>query len=306
MGAGFAPALVGWLQSAPRQGTAVPCTPAEKLPISNIGIVRMEVCALSGNEGSQSGKLADQPPQPLKPGTKKTRLWIRPHSSSYELPYYTSLPFRMSGKSLLRITMDLLGVAILLGSLWLVLHYYASGSLAGKGCTSQQSCNVQQSPRTGVQSSLTGAQTATVTPSPAPTPRRVASPITYPNLAPSPTLTRTPGPTLAPRLTPTPRVAILTVTPVTFIISYPLVCSQNLPTPFILMNTGSRALVWWVDKKTTSPGLRVTAASKNYLLQPERTVTANLMCRTVAGPDQYKLQLLYNGGSLTIPVQISR
>ncbi len=210
----------------------------------------------------------------------------------------------MSGKSVLRIIMDLFGVAILLGSLWLMLHYYASESLAGKGCTSQQSCNVQQSPRTGVQSSLTVSQTATVTPSPAPTPRRVASPITRPRLAPSPTLTRTPGLTLPPRLTPTPQVAILTVTPVTFIISYSLVCSRNLPTRFILMNTGSGAVLWWVDKKTTSPGLSVTAPSKNYLIQPGRKVTASLRCTTVAGPDQYQLQLLYNAGSLTIPVQI--
>ncbi len=210
----------------------------------------------------------------------------------------------MSGKSVLRIIMDLFGVAILLGSLWLMLHYYASESLAGKGCTSQQSCNVQQSPCTGVQSSLTVSQTATVTPSPAPTPRRVASPITRPRLAPSPTLTRTPGLTLPPRLTPTPQVAILTVTPVTFIISYSLVCSRNLPTRFILMNTGSGAVLWWVDKKTTSPGLSVTAPSKNYLIQPGRKVTASLRCTTVAGPDQYQLQLLYNAGSLTIPVQI--
>jgi hypothetical protein len=135
------------------------------------------------------GKLAEQPTPPVNIKTKKASIWIRPYSLPVEIGRrafrYLSPPRIPTLKDMLRFVIDLLGVIILLGSLWILLsetlmssdiEMNSSKIPVPQTCLNIQRCPPKGSTAIGVALKPTSGVSPTITFVPSPTPRQEQSP----------------------------------------------------------------------------------------------------------------------------------
>jgi hypothetical protein len=249
--------------------------------------------------------LSPQTSKPKSPEERRTSIWIRPtdvRNILVELRalayYYLSPPRLPKWKGILRFGVDLLGIAIVLSFIsFLVTQALINSTLI----------NAQSAPLTTGCIAIQGCDKAAATPKATPSqPASQGSPIAIltPLLPPTPRpvqLSPTPGPSLSP----TPSTAVLSVVPSSLTVSYSHVCAIKAPVLLVLKNVGGAPLLWSQDKNNTSPGIHIVDPTKAYLLQQGQSVTANAFCSPGNNGSHYKLEILYNGGEVTIPVMVT-
>lgn len=248
-------------------------------------------------KASSKGRLTDTSAQRMHLKTRKPSIWIRPRNLPIEigaLTYKVLSPPRMpKWKSLVRFVIDLLGVIILLASIWFFLSQTSMSShikMIQQGITKSQACALQNA------CAVNGEVSLAVSSKPSPGTTTGASLM--------PIITPTPGQNPSPASSPTPSVAVLSI-PSSLTLSYALSCATGQPGLLILSNTGGAVLVWLEDKPHTSQQLSIYDPQKLYLIQPGKSATAYVKCSPTIAPGQYNLQILYNGGSSSVTVIIT-
>lgn len=248
---------------------------------------------LKGNGGLRQQARARAHEQ-VPPTEKKEALWIRPHDAPLRVqaggkklrPY---APRRMRApKTYLLIGFNLVGVAIVLASAWMLL---ANFTRSGSAPVSETS--VSRTPESAVCTNIQHCATKTT----GKTPTHGASPQSSPTTKPTVGKTSTPNPTLSS--------TSLSVVPQSLTISRSSVCSIGALTPLTLVNQGSSLLIWSQDIAGTSPGLTITDPGRTYRIPPGQTASGSIRCRGSLPTGQYKLGIDFNGGVAHIVVVVT-
>jgi len=229
-----------------------------------------------------------------EPRKKKPSLVIRPDHRSNQWPRDPLAPVHIHWRSALKLGANIAGVLILLSAVILILTQ-VRGSFSGFSrtpiCVGDQLCTEQGTSRVGgAISSPIAAQSVTASVS-FPSPPTVIVTATRP-AGPQPTATPPPYP-------------LLKVTPASATIAhYPYCSSHKVALIIQLQNTGGQPLVWRKGAKT-SPGFAMNVSGNGYLIEPGQTVKVKLSCSPNDIKGQYRVQIAYNGGAMSIPVQIT-
>lgn len=228
---------------------------------------------------------------------KKTPpLVIRP-DRSYQWPRNTPVPVRVSWRNAVKLGLNILGIAILTGTVVLVLTQIRGGRSGFSQtpiCVGDQLCSANGTSRAGTASSSPiASQSATVSN----------------NLSSLPTVVTIVTPTsgsvqLTPTATPPP-YPVLKVTPANATIAhYPYCSNHKVALVIQLQNTGGQPLVWRQGGKT-SPGFTMNVSGNGYLIEPGQTVKVKLSCSPNDVKGHYHVEIAYNGGAMVLPVQVT-
>lgn len=227
---------------------------------------------------------------------KKPPLVIRP-DHSYQWPRHAPVRVHVSWRTVLKLGINILGVLLLAGAGVLVLTQIR-GSLDGSSrtpvCVGDQLCTANGTSRAGTTSSSpVASQSATASNglSLLPTVIAIITP-TPGSVQPTPTATPPPYP-------------VLKVMPANATIAHDPYCSNHKVALIVqLQNTGGQPLIWRQGGKT-SPGFTMNVSGNGYLIEPGQMVKVKLSCSPNDIKGHYHVQIAYNGGTMSIPVQVT-
>ncbi len=236
----------------------------------------------------------------------KPLLLIRPRGFSLEMENILFVrrlsPSRIpTFNSMLRIVLNLFSVLVVVGATWFLISeasIYAYPEIKQATTTKPQKCaNIN---RCAVPILSTPTSTPPVLSEGTPTVLATFTPTARPTMTPVPK--PSPDPTLPPTVTPV--TAYLLVTPMPLTISLVSICDNEQSTILKLTNTGGTPLVWFQDTTNSSRGIKISDPTRTHLLQPGKSVNAQVNCLSTLVVGLYKLVINYNGGVANVVVKI--
>lgn len=251
------------------------------------------------------GKSVDEVQQSV-PRAKKYTLLLRPRNSPLELDFLSWRPLeslcRPSPKNITQLGFHLLGVGIVIASICILLanvfQNFTPGSLLSANtsspglasCAEKQPCLNEKSENGDPASSVT----------------KVVPVVT--GQTPTPTVGVRPDPTAAGSATPDsiPSMPLLVAAQTILTVSRFDICDPGRSTPLVLMNKGGAALLWSEDTTKTSRGISVTDPKSAYLILPGKSARVTVWCRRNLPVAKYMLVIDFNGGSVSIEIDVTR